>query len=169
MKLARFGIPGDEKPALIDAQGRFRDLSGHLADITADSLSAQRLEKIAAIDIDQRPLVDDHMRIGPPVADVRRIICIGLNYKDHAAETHLALPTEPLVFLKGCHPGGPSDNIYLPAGTLVWSSIFVRVKQEPAKMSDLISPRKAGSNLQTFNLAAKGNEGNCYEPTNANE
>ena len=85
MKLARFGIPGGEKPALIDAQGRLRDLSGHLADITADSLSDQQLEKIAAIDIDQLPLVDDHVRIGPPVADVRRIICIGLNYKDHAA------------------------------------------------------------------------------------
>jgi hypothetical protein len=89
MKLARFGIPGGEKPALIDARGRLRDLSGHLADITADSLSDQRLEKIAAIDIDQLPLVDDHVRIGPPVADVRRIICVGLNYKDHAAETHL--------------------------------------------------------------------------------
>src|ERR1700752_428940 len=102
MNLARFGIPGSEKPALIDAQGRLRDLSEHLADITAESLSDQQLERIAAIDIDPLPFVDEHVRIGPPVADVRRIICIGLNYKDHAAETHLALPTEPLVFLKGC-------------------------------------------------------------------
>jgi 2-keto-4-pentenoate hydratase/2-oxohepta-3-ene-1,7-dioic acid hydratase in catechol pathway len=117
MKLARFGIPGGEKPALIDTQGRLRDLSEHLADITAKSLSDQQLEQIAALDVDQLPLVDDHMRIGPPVADVRRIICIGLNYKDHAAETHLALPTEPLVFLKGCHPSGPNDSIYLPAGS----------------------------------------------------
>ena len=115
MKLARFGVPGSEKPALIDAQGRVRDLSEHLADITAESLSDQQLEKITAIDIDQLPLVKHHVRIGPPVADVRRIICIGLNYKDHAAETHLALPAEPLVFLKGCHPSGPNDNIYLPA------------------------------------------------------
>jgi 2-keto-4-pentenoate hydratase/2-oxohepta-3-ene-1,7-dioic acid hydratase in catechol pathway len=117
MKLARFGIPGGEKPALIDTQGRLRDLSEHLADITAKSLSDQQLEQIAALDVDQLPLVDDHMRIGPPIADVRRIICIGLNYKDHAAETQLALPTEPLVFLKGCHPSGPNDNIYLPAGS----------------------------------------------------
>jgi 2-keto-4-pentenoate hydratase/2-oxohepta-3-ene-1,7-dioic acid hydratase in catechol pathway len=117
MKIARVGIPGSEKPALIDSQGRLRDLSEHLADITSGLLSDQQLEKIAAIDIEQLPLVDDHVRIGPPVADVRRIICIGLNYKDHAAETHLALPTEPLVFLKGCHPSGPNDNIYLPAGS----------------------------------------------------
>jgi 2,4-diketo-3-deoxy-L-fuconate hydrolase len=87
MKLARFGIPGSEKPALIDTQGRLRDLSEHLADITAESLSDERLEKVAAIDIDQLPVVDNHVRIGPPVADVRRIICIGLNYKDQATET----------------------------------------------------------------------------------
>jgi 2-keto-4-pentenoate hydratase/2-oxohepta-3-ene-1,7-dioic acid hydratase in catechol pathway len=117
MKLARFGNPGGEKAALVDAQGRLHDLSEHLADITAKSLSDQQLEQIAALDVDQLPLVDDHMRIGPPVADVGRIICIGLNYKDHAAETHLALPTEPLVFLKGCRPSGPNDNIYLPAGS----------------------------------------------------
>ena len=117
MKLARFGIPGSEKPALIDAQGRLRDLSKQLADITTESLSGQQLEKIAAIDIHQPPLVDDNVRIGPPVADVRRIVCIGLNYKDHAAETRLALPTEPLLFLKGCRPSGPNDNIYLPAGS----------------------------------------------------
>jgi 2-keto-4-pentenoate hydratase/2-oxohepta-3-ene-1,7-dioic acid hydratase in catechol pathway len=115
--LARFGIPGREKPALIDAQGRLRDRSEYLADITAESLSDQQLEKIAAIDIDPLPLVDDHVRIGPPVADVRRIIFIGLNYKDHAAETHLAPPTESLAFLKGCHPSGPNDTIYLPAGS----------------------------------------------------
>jgi 2-keto-4-pentenoate hydratase/2-oxohepta-3-ene-1,7-dioic acid hydratase in catechol pathway len=117
MKLARFGIPGSEKPAIIDTQSRLRDLSEHLADITADSLSDQQLEKIAAIDIDQLPLVDGHVRIGPPVAKVGRIICIGLNYKDHAVETHLDLPAEPLVFLKGCHPSGPNDNIYLPSGS----------------------------------------------------
>jgi 2-keto-4-pentenoate hydratase/2-oxohepta-3-ene-1,7-dioic acid hydratase in catechol pathway len=117
MKLARVGVPGSEKPAVVDAQGRLRDLSEHLADITAESLSDQQLEKIAAIDINQLPIVDDHVRVGPPVADVRRIICIGLNYKDHAAETHLAPPTEPVVFLKGCRPSGPNDNIYLPAGS----------------------------------------------------
>jgi 2-keto-4-pentenoate hydratase/2-oxohepta-3-ene-1,7-dioic acid hydratase in catechol pathway len=117
MKLARFGIPGSEKPALIDTQGRLRDLSEHLADVTAESLSDQQLEKIAVIDVDQLPLVDDHVRIGPPVADIKRIICIGLNYKDHAAETNLELPAEPLVFLKGCHPSGPNDDIYLPSGS----------------------------------------------------
>jgi 2-keto-4-pentenoate hydratase/2-oxohepta-3-ene-1,7-dioic acid hydratase in catechol pathway len=117
MKLARFGTPGREKPALIDTQGRLCDLSEHLADVTAESLSDQQLEKIAAIDIDQLPLVDDHLRIGPPVADVRRIVCIGLNYRDHAAETNLELPAEPLVFLKGCHPSGPNDDIYLPSGS----------------------------------------------------
>jgi 2-keto-4-pentenoate hydratase/2-oxohepta-3-ene-1,7-dioic acid hydratase in catechol pathway len=117
MKLARFGNSGNGKPALVGAQGRLRDLSEHLADITAESLSDQQLEQIAAIDIDQLPPVDDHVRIGPPVADVRRMICIGLNYKDHAAETNLELPAEPLVFLKGCHPSGPNDDIYLPSGS----------------------------------------------------
>jgi hypothetical protein len=62
-------------------------------------------------------LVDGHVRIGPPVARVGKIICIGLNYKDHAAETHLDLPEEPLVFLKGCHPSGPNDSICSPAGS----------------------------------------------------
>jgi 2-keto-4-pentenoate hydratase/2-oxohepta-3-ene-1,7-dioic acid hydratase in catechol pathway len=117
MKLARFGTPGSEKPARIDTEGRLRDLSEHLPDITAESLSDKQLEKIAAIDIDQLPLVDDHARIGPPVAEVGRIICMGLNYKDHAAETNLDLPAEPLVFMKGCHPSGPNDNIYLPCGS----------------------------------------------------
>jgi len=117
MKLTRFGIPGSEKPALIDTQGELRDLSEHLADITAETLSDKQLEKIAAIDIGRLPFVDRHVRIGPPVAGVGRIICIGLNYKDHAAETHLDLPAEPLVFMKGCHPSGPNDNIRLPSGS----------------------------------------------------
>jgi len=117
MKLARFGSPGSEKPALIDTQGRLRDLSEHLADIAAESLSDKQLEKIAAINIDRLPLVDGHVRIGPPVARVGKIICIGLNYKDHAAETHLDLPEEPLVFLKGCPPSGPNDSICLPSGS----------------------------------------------------
>ena len=117
MKLARFGSPGSEKPAIIDSRGRLRDLSEHLADITTASLSDKELEKIAAVDIDRLPLVEGHVRIGPPVAGGPRIICIGLNYKNHAAETHLDLPAEPLVFLKGCHPSGPNDSIRLPSGS----------------------------------------------------
>jgi 2-keto-4-pentenoate hydratase/2-oxohepta-3-ene-1,7-dioic acid hydratase in catechol pathway len=116
VKLARFGAPGAEKPALVEADGTLRDLSEVLADIDPEALSDVRLSKIAALDVKSLPVVSGLVRLGPPVARTGKIVCIGLNYTDHAEETRLPIPTEPVVFLKGCHPNGPNDNIRLPKG-----------------------------------------------------
>jgi 2-keto-4-pentenoate hydratase/2-oxohepta-3-ene-1,7-dioic acid hydratase in catechol pathway len=114
MKLARFGAPGAEKPALVEADGTLRDLSAVVADIDPTTLSDVSLAKIAAVDVKALPVVADLVRLGPPLAQTGKIVCIGLNYTDHAEETRLPIPKEPVVFLKGCHPSGPNDNIRLP-------------------------------------------------------
>ena len=114
MKLARYGAPGAEKPALVEADGTLRDLSGVVADIEPATLSDINLAKIAAVDVKALPVVTDVVRLGPPVAQTGKIVCVGLNYTDHAEETKLPIPKEPVVFLKGCHPNGPNDNIRLP-------------------------------------------------------
>ncbi|MFM0043040.1 MULTISPECIES: fumarylacetoacetate hydrolase family protein [Paraburkholderia] len=114
MKLARFGAPGAEKPALVDADGMLRDLSSAIADINPAALSDASLAKIAAIDAKALPVVSGPVRLGPPVAQTGKIVCIGLNYTDHAKETGLSIPEEPVVFLKGCRPSGPNDDIRLP-------------------------------------------------------
>jgi 2-keto-4-pentenoate hydratase/2-oxohepta-3-ene-1,7-dioic acid hydratase in catechol pathway len=118
MKLVRYGAPGAEKPGLVDDHGTLRDLSAHLADITADVLSPQGLARLAAVDSQSLPRVAEGERFGPPVADCGRIICIGLNYTDHAAETNLPIPAEPVMFLKACHPSGANDDIRLPIGSV---------------------------------------------------
>ncbi len=92
MKLARYGSRGMERPALVDRDGN-RDISAYAPDISPDILSAEHLEAIAALDIDNLPVVkDSHVRLGPPVSTTGKIICIGLNYTDHATEVGLALP-----------------------------------------------------------------------------
>ncbi|WP_028222925.1 fumarylacetoacetate hydrolase family protein [Paraburkholderia oxyphila] len=114
MKLARFGEVGSEKPGIVDDNGRLRDLSAYVDDISSTWLSDERLSLIRSIDVNSLPLVGSDMRLATPVANVRRIICIGLNYRDHAAETGLPIPAEPIVFLKTCHPSGPNDDVVLP-------------------------------------------------------
>jgi 2-keto-4-pentenoate hydratase/2-oxohepta-3-ene-1,7-dioic acid hydratase in catechol pathway len=114
MKLVRFGPPGHEKPGLIDADGKLRDLSHHIPDITNSDLSDEALARLAAIDVKGLQVVDGEVRFGPPIASPGKIVCVGLNYTDHAKEAGLALPTEPLIFLKGCSPTGPDDTIALP-------------------------------------------------------
>lgn len=116
MKLARFGAAGAEKPALVEPDGTLRDLSAVVADIDPTTLSDLALSKIAAVDATALPILPDAVRLGPPVARTGKIVCIGLNYIDHAEETGLPIPKEPVVFLKGCHPTGPNDNIRLPKG-----------------------------------------------------
>lgn len=117
MKLVRYGLPGAEKPGVIDAEGAIRDLSAHLDDISGAVLDAQSLLRLAAIDTQSLPLVAADVRIGPPISKGGRVICIGLNYTDHAAETNLPIPAEPVMFLKACHPTGPNDDIRLPIGS----------------------------------------------------
>jgi 2,4-didehydro-3-deoxy-L-rhamnonate hydrolase len=118
MKLVRFGNPGAEKPGLIDDQGRLRDLSDVVADITPANLSRSTLQKIAAIAPSELPLVAGEPRLGVPVAGVGKFIAIGLNYADHAAEANLPLPSEPIVFLKAITAlTGPNDVVVLPKGS----------------------------------------------------
>ncbi|MEY3381389.1 MAG: fumarylacetoacetate hydrolase family protein [Hylemonella sp.] len=119
MKLVRYGNPGKEKPGLIDGQGKLRDLSGVLADIGPDQLSDAALAKIARIKTDKLPLVRGKPRMGCPVANIGKFIAIGLNYADHAAESGLPIPKEPVVFVKTINCiQGPDDNIMLPKGSV---------------------------------------------------
>jgi len=118
MKLARFGNRSEERPALVDAHGRLRDLSSHLKDIGPATLNEAELARLAAVDIESLPFVlDQNARLGPPVGGIGKIICIGLNYTDHAAEVGLPPPLEPTIFIKACHATGPNDSIRLPRGS----------------------------------------------------
>lgn len=118
MKLLRYGDAGSEKPGLLDADGVIRDLSGEVGDINGDALSPDGLAKIAALDATSLPAVDGDPRMGPCVADVGKLICIGLNYSDHAAETNNPIPEEPIVFMKANSAiVGPNDGIAIPRGS----------------------------------------------------
>ncbi|MGY2167168.1 fumarylacetoacetate hydrolase family protein [Pseudomonas gingeri] len=115
MKLCRFGLPGQERPGLIDAEGRIRDLSAHVVDIDPAVLSPQSLEALARLDISALPLVEPGVRYAPPVAQVRKFIAIGLNYRDHAEEAGMAIPAEPIIFHKAISClSGPNDDIVQP-------------------------------------------------------
>ena len=115
MKLMRYGAKGAEKPALVDAQGTVRDLSGVIADITASTMQPASLERLAELDPSTLPVVANPGRIAPPWSGMGKFICIGLNYSDHAAETGSPIPKEPIVFMKplsclvGCN-----DAVVLP-------------------------------------------------------
>src|SRR5690242_370888 len=100
MKLLRYGPAGQEKPGLMDADGVIRDLSGVIADITPDQLSAASLDKLRALDPASLPAVKGPVRYGPPVVGSSKFIAIGLNFADHAAEAGQQLPKEPIVFMK---------------------------------------------------------------------
>jgi 2-keto-4-pentenoate hydratase/2-oxohepta-3-ene-1,7-dioic acid hydratase in catechol pathway len=115
MKLCRYGPVGQEKPGLVDVDGALRDLSGHVADLTGAEIGAEGLARLAAIDPASLPLVEGTPRYGPPVAGTRQFIAIGLNYADHAAESNLPIPSEPVVFNKWitCIQG-PNDPVTVP-------------------------------------------------------
>jgi len=118
MKLLRYGESGREKPGMLDAQGRIRDLSSIVDDIALDALSAQGLARLRAIDPASLPLVEETVRYGACVARVGKFICIGLNYADHAAETGAAIPEEPIIFLKATSAiCGPNDKVLKPRGS----------------------------------------------------
>lgn len=119
MKLLRFGPVGSEKPGLLDADDNIRDLSGIVGDIAGDTLSDGVLDKIRAIDPTSLPLVTDDPRIGACVGQVGKFICIGLNYADHAAESGLELPEEPVVFFKATSAiMGPNDDVEIPRNSV---------------------------------------------------
>ena len=119
MKLVRYGAAGREKPGVIDAQGKLRDLSGHIKDITADHLNDKALAKLARIKTDALPLVRGKPRMGCPISQVGKFIAIGLNYADHAAESNMPIPQEPVVFMKAnsCVQG-PNDDVMLPKNSV---------------------------------------------------
>jgi 2-keto-4-pentenoate hydratase/2-oxohepta-3-ene-1,7-dioic acid hydratase in catechol pathway len=117
MKLMRVGEPGREKPALLGADGKIRDLSAHVADIGGEAISPAGLAKIAALDPNSLPELDPG-RVGACVAGTGKFICIGLNYSDHAAETGAAVPPEPVIFMKATSAiVGPNDEVLIPRGS----------------------------------------------------
>ena len=119
MKLLRYGPAGQEKPGILDATGAIRDLSGIVPDITGDVLSPAALAKIAAVDVNSLPKVAGNPRLGSPVTGMKNLICIGLNYADHAAETGAPIPKEPIVFLKSLNAlQGPNDDVVIPRGSV---------------------------------------------------
>ncbi|OOY20543.1 2-hydroxyhepta-2,4-diene-1,7-dioate isomerase [Thioclava sp. DLFJ5-1] len=118
MKLLRHGLIGAEKPGLIDDQGVIRDLSGQVADIGGAVLSDDGLAAIGSLDASELPVVPEGTRLGAPVAGIGKMICIGLNYADHAAESGAQVPPEPLIFMKATSAiQGPNDPIVLPRGS----------------------------------------------------
>lgn len=115
MKLVRYGIAGKEKPGLIDANGKLRDLSGKIKDLGPDQLSPAGLAKLAKLKPESLPLVRGRPRMGVPVAGVGKFLAIGLNYSDHAAESGMPAPKEPIIFMKTTTSlSGPNDNVILP-------------------------------------------------------
>ena len=115
MKLLRHGEFGNEKPGIIDHEGKIRDLSSHIPDINGDSINSESLKKIAAINLSTLPIVSNDTRLGACVGNVGKFLCIGLNYSDHAAESGLPVPSEPILFSKATSAiVGPNDNVEIP-------------------------------------------------------
>ncbi|MTH33489.1 ureidoglycolate lyase [Paracoccus limosus] len=119
MKLLRYGPEGQEKPGILDGEGRIRDLSGHVSDIAGEALTPEALAELAELDVNGLPLVEGSPRLGACVGQVRKFVAIGLNYADHAAESGMAVPAEPVVFNKwtSCIVG-PNDDVVLPPGSV---------------------------------------------------
>ena len=118
MKLLRYGPAGQEKPGLLDGQGRLRDLSGVIPDVAGDALLPAPLERLRGLDPADLPLVPGTMRVGPCVGRVGKFLCIGLNYADHAKESGAAVPKEPIVFSKATSAIiGPDDDVVIPRGS----------------------------------------------------
>ncbi|WBY03975.1 fumarylacetoacetate hydrolase family protein [Ramlibacter tataouinensis] len=115
MKLLRYGPIGHERPGLLDGEGRIRDLSGHVADITPEVLCPESLARLRRIDLGGLPLVPDTVRIGPPLSRVGKFLAIGLNYRKHAIESGMPIPEQPVLFPKwtSCI-SGPDDDVTIP-------------------------------------------------------
>ncbi len=115
MKLLRVGKLGEEKPAVLDDNGLIRDLSAHISEIDTEFLGNNGYEKVAKLDLESLPVIDENERIGQPVSHVGKFICVGLNYADHAAESGMDVPSEPVLFMKATSAVmGPNDTVYMP-------------------------------------------------------
>ncbi len=117
MKLLRYGPRGQEKPGMLDRNGQLRDLSGAIKDLTPDALAPAALDKLKKLDPASLPAVSGTPRLGPCVAGISKLVCVGLNYVDHAKEAGMQIPTEPVLFLKAISSlSGPNDPVMLPKG-----------------------------------------------------
>ncbi|MDG1731387.1 MAG: fumarylacetoacetate hydrolase family protein [Thalassotalea sp.] len=115
MKLLRVGDLGQEKPAILDSEGVIRDLSAHVADIDGDFFAQDNQQKIADLDLNSLPILDSNLRKGAIISKVGKFICVGLNYADHAAESGMDVPSEPVLFMKATSSIiGPNDTVELP-------------------------------------------------------
>ncbi len=118
MKLLRYGAPGRERPGLVDPNGAIRSLDGVIPDLRGEHLDPDRLAQLARLDVTRLPRVDTKPRLGPCVAGTGKFICIGLNYKDHAAEAGMTVAPEPVIFMKATSAiCGPNDDIVIPRGS----------------------------------------------------
>jgi 2,4-didehydro-3-deoxy-L-rhamnonate hydrolase len=118
MKLTRVGAPGAERPALIDEKGKLRDLSGVVTDIAGNVLNRKSLDNLRRLDINSLPLLPQGTRFGAAVGQVGKMICVGLNYKDHARESGMAYPEQPILFMKATTAiCGPNDDVIIPWGS----------------------------------------------------
>src|SRR5690242_3889124 len=117
MKLLRYGVPGQERPAILASDGSIRDLSSVVPDLAGQLLLPDSMEKLRNLNISTLPKVPGQPRIGPCVGEVGKFVCIGLNYSDHAAESGMAVPREPVVFMKATSSiVGPNDDVVIPRG-----------------------------------------------------
>ncbi len=136
MKLLRYGAPGQERPGLYDSSGTIRDLSSVVDDLAGETLRPASIARLKAIDPNTLPAVPGQPRLGPCVGRVGKMVCAGLNYSDHAAESGMALPAEPILFMKATSCiSGPNDDIELPRGSLKtdWEVELAVVIGEPGK------------------------------------
>ena len=119
MKLLRYGEPGQERPGMLDKNGLIRDLSGHVNDISEDTLLPVNIEKLKKIDFNSLPEVSGDVRLGPCVGKIGNFICIGLNYSDHAKESGMEVPKEPVIFSKITSAiSGPNDDVIIPRNAI---------------------------------------------------
>ena len=119
MKLLRFGEMGQEKPGILDSNGNIRDLSGHISDINGGTISEDGLKKISSIDKMSLPIVPEGTRLGACVGSIGKFLCIGLNYSDHAAESGMPVPKEPILFSKATSAVvGPNDDVEIPRNSV---------------------------------------------------
>lgn len=117
MRLARYGKLGEEQPAVVDEDGRLRSLAGHVADICGPTLSRESIDRLKALDVSSLPVVPGQERLGAAVGSVGKFICVGLNYSDHARESGMDVPEQPVLFMKATSAiCGPFDDIVLPRG-----------------------------------------------------
>src|SRR3954447_4978774 len=118
MRLLRYGLAGQEKPGLLDAGGGIRDLSGQIADVDGQGLAPEMLARLAELDPATLPVVDGSPRLGCPLGNVSKFVAVGLNYADHAADSNMALRSEPIIFSKATSCMiGPNDDVVLPPGS----------------------------------------------------